>query len=413
MSDDVDDLLRRTMATLDRQVPDGYFDTLVSRTLLRLDDPALGEPLDPQRAEPGELHEDAGPAASSPGWTAVALSEPAKPLAEPRLEVLDELARERAAREARAAGTRQAGVPAPATSTIDQAPAMAATASMASTSGQRVRANRRSIVAVIGLGLVAAAGATIVIVARDKTTSAPGPVVQAGGRVDAVTSGAPTGAGPRTPVEPAASGSDVAAFPPAPAAGSATPGDHVAAPEQPAGNAAEATPPVAPAVKQGGFVGKTKKPIATKGPGKAALTGESTKQKRLPEDTPELGKFGGSSPWTGKTVPRPVGKPSKQGVSAPNGAPPELDRSSLSSDDIKRGMTAVAGKAKACFAGTEGTATVQLTVAPSGRVQQVTVTGPFAGTPTGTCVEQAVRTATFPPWDGEPQNFGYDYLLSN
>src|SRR5437588_304165 len=40
MSDDVDDLPRRTMATLDRQVPDGYFDTLVSRTLLRLDAPA-------------------------------------------------------------------------------------------------------------------------------------------------------------------------------------------------------------------------------------------------------------------------------------------------------------------------------------------------------------------------------------
>ena len=76
-------------------------------------------------------------------------------------------------------------------------------------------------------------------------------------------------------------------------------------------------------------------------------------------------------------------------------------------------MSAVAGKAKACFAGTQGTATVQLTVAASGRVQKATVTGLFAGTPTGACVEQAVRVATFPPFDGEPQSFAYDYLISH
>jgi hypothetical protein len=37
MADDVDDLLRRTMASLDRETPAGYFDELPGRTLARLD----------------------------------------------------------------------------------------------------------------------------------------------------------------------------------------------------------------------------------------------------------------------------------------------------------------------------------------------------------------------------------------
>jgi hypothetical protein len=76
-------------------------------------------------------------------------------------------------------------------------------------------------------------------------------------------------------------------------------------------------------------------------------------------------------------------------------------------------MTAAAPRAQACFAGTQGLAVVRLTVAPSGQVQAVTVTGAFAGTPVAACVERAVRAATFPPWDGGPQSFGYDYLLSD
>src|ERR1044071_700962 len=49
MPDDLDDLdavLRRTMASLDRQTPEGYFDALPARTLARLDEPAAGEPLE-------------------------------------------------------------------------------------------------------------------------------------------------------------------------------------------------------------------------------------------------------------------------------------------------------------------------------------------------------------------------------
>ena len=358
MSDEVDDLLRRTMATLDRQVPDGYFDTLVSRTLGRLDDPALGEPLDQRGDELSD--EDAAPASSSPGWKAVALSEPAKPPSEPMLEVVDELARERAAREARAARTSQARDPAPASPATDQA---------ATTPGRRARSRRRPIVAVVGLGLAAAAGAMIFVGVRDKSTSAP-EAAQAREQAGAsATSSAPAGEPKAAPSQNMASGSAGASPEPANVeapAGSAARGDQIAQPEKRDGNAPRDARPAAPAVEQGAVLGKTaKKPIPIKGRGKAAPTDEPTKFKGLgPEDMPGEGKPGGSAPWTGKTKAghdgeRPVGKPSKQGALASDGDKSGADTPSLSSDDFKRGMTAVAAKARACFAGTEGSDTAR------------------------------------------------------
>jgi outer membrane biosynthesis protein TonB len=100
------------------------------------------------------------------------------------------------------------------------------------------------------------------------------------------------------------------------------------------------------------------------------------------------------------------------GESKKEPAKPKLDKKSLSGDDMKKGMSGVSAKAQACYAGTQGTANVKLTVAPSGHVQKVTVTGAFAGTAVGNCVETAVKGATFPPWDGPPQSFGFSYLLS-
>jgi hypothetical protein len=101
------------------------------------------------------------------------------------------------------------------------------------------------------------------------------------------------------------------------------------------------------------------------------------------------------------------------GIAPTKAAAPRLARKSLSADDIKRGMTAVAAQAQACFTGTSGLASVRLTVAPSGQVSKVAITGPFAGTPTAACVERAVKATRFPAWDGGPQSFGYSYLLSD
>jgi hypothetical protein len=91
---------------------------------------------------------------------------------------------------------------------------------------------------------------------------------------------------------------------------------------------------------------------------------------------------------------------------------PKIDKKQLSGDDFKKGMGAIQGKAQACFKGTQGTAAVKLTIAPSGQVSKVTVGGVFAGKPEADCVTAAVKAAQFPAWDGGPQSFGYPILLS-
>ena len=45
-------------------------------------------------------------------------------------------------------------------------------------------------------------------------------------------------------------------------------------------------------------------------------------------------------------------------------------------------------------------AMVNVVIGKNGKVTTATVTGKFAGTPTGACVEKAVKTASFPPSDG-------------
>jgi hypothetical protein len=69
---------------------------------------------------------------------------------------------------------------------------------------------------------------------------------------------------------------------------------------------------------------------------------------------------------------------------------------------VVKGMNAVLPKARDCYNQykQQGLAMVKLTVAPTGRVSTATVTGKFAGTPSGSCVESAVKTARFAPSAG-------------
>jgi hypothetical protein len=95
-------------------------------------------------------------------------------------------------------------------------------------------------------------------------------------------------------------------------------------------------------------------------------------------------------------------------------AKPTLDKKELTRDDIASVMKGRSGAAQACLAktGVAGTVGVKLSVAPSGKVQKATATGPLAGTPTGDCVVAAASNATFPAWDGRPTTVIYSYLLS-
>jgi hypothetical protein len=129
---------------------------------------------------------------------------------------------------------------------------------------------------------------------------------------------------------------------------------------------------------------------------------------------PGVGKGAGAVKQTGAGADAPR-SPDESGVPGKKlkSAKRRPDRTSLSGNDIERAMTAVAGQARACFAGTRGTVPLRVTVAPSGRVLLVAVIGAFAGTPAGACVQRVVLAATFPAWDGAPQSFDYSYPLSD
>jgi hypothetical protein len=74
----------------------------------------------------------------------------------------------------------------------------------------------------------------------------------------------------------------------------------------------------------------------------------------------------------------------------------------LPKNALVAGLNGVRPKVSACYNQFKvpGTAMVNIVIGKSGKVTTATVTGKFAGTPTGTCVEAAVKTASFPPSDG-------------
>ncbi len=453
--DDIDDLLRRAMKTLDDQVPEGYFDALPSQiqsTLARSEDSSMQStgttesnrdastgvpPMTKEaRDEDSGLHdirslasstkarlssrrstqnpvmsEDDILASSSAGWKAVALPEPAKMISLPELAELpsakDIKDKDKAAKKAKAADIKaelrsgsSGSLPSiPVTAAVaTEAVAPAASVSAIPTIGSRIAAkkapsnNKGRTIALVGMGLAAAAGVTIFVAMNNKKDTAKSEQA-------VVATGAPAAEYKSTtkmlPPPAAAPAADMAA------AGSAST-------EQVAQIAAPELPP------------ETTKAVATKGaekPSKAphkvevrdtSMTDNATKEKeKTPPKEEKKQKSEGSD-----------GEPSfdallkEAGVGEAKKDKPKLDKKSLSGGDIKTGMSAVAGKAAGCYQGTQGTATVKLTVAPSGQVSKVKVSGVFAGTPVAACVESAVKATSFPPWDGGPQSFGYSYLLS-
>ena len=398
MRDDLDDLICSAMKTLDDQVPAGYFESLPEKTLARLGasmqsgstaqsereggEGASGIPA-ASRDEDSGLHDirslaqsarmravkrgstsppisdDAIVAATSGAWNAVALPEPAKMVALPELEELppakDIVAKDKVAHpEARRRG--------------------------------------KGLYAVIGVVLAAAAGAAIYVTTQSSQQAEPASV-----------------AVKDTPAAPApAPAPVVAAAPTGAAAGGA------AAPVVPPtdDNAAAAAPATEAKPEKTAAVEPAKSATHGKG-GSRASAKKNEPQAKADTDT----KKAADKP--AETKKSEDGEPSFDALLKEAGADqekkpakPKLDKKELTGEDFKHGIGAVAKKAQGCYKGTQGTAVVKLTIAPSGSVSKVTVVGSFAGTPEGDCVQKAVQGATFPPWDGGPQSFTYSYLLS-
>jgi predicted Zn finger-like uncharacterized protein len=74
----------------------------------------------------------------------------------------------------------------------------------------------------------------------------------------------------------------------------------------------------------------------------------------------------------------------------------------LSMSQLATGMKSVKPKVAECYKQYKvgGVAMVNMVIDKSGKVSQATVGAPFAGTPTGSCVEKAVKTASFPASEG-------------
>jgi predicted Zn finger-like uncharacterized protein len=71
----------------------------------------------------------------------------------------------------------------------------------------------------------------------------------------------------------------------------------------------------------------------------------------------------------------------------------------LAKNAVVAGMNSVKGKVNDCYNQFKvpGMAMVNVVIGKNGKISSATVTGKFAGTPTGACVERAVKSANFPP----------------
>jgi hypothetical protein len=83
-----------------------------------------------------------------------------------------------------------------------------------------------------------------------------------------------------------------------------------------------------------------------------------------------------------------------------------------SRQDVRSVMEGLRPALLECAANGHGLTHVQLTVTPNGRTRAIRVSGAFAGSPEGSCMARAARTAEFPPYEGdEAVTLRYPYRL--
>lgn len=466
--DKLDDIVKGAMRSLDGTTPRGYFDELPGRIEARLE----GEPMqsteshDPRhttdglpppqmtagagsadRVEDSGLHDikelattakrrisrrittqneaqDALLSSSSSGLHAVALPDPAKMIALPTVDQARSLAA-----SAPGQSGQMAAVSAVAAE-VGDAPARAASVTPI---GEARRA-RRGWVYAVGAVAAAAAAVTLFVVTRPGTSEPKADRAQAA-----------------APSQPVARGGEQAAAPAAVAAGSAA-ALPATAPPAPSGDtlqvdvaepadvglAAAAPPPGEEAEGDRADAEKAAAPAKTKaddaraarGAGGATAKGEKADVKTDPKADVKADPKADAKP-DAKSDPKADAKPDAKA----DGPKDDLDKSiedllaqpvekkkvdkpdktELSSKELRDGLSAKSGAAKACYGkyGVAGTVKVKVTIDPSGKVSKASATGDFAGTPSGECVAAALKEATFPAWDGAPMSTSYAVLLSD
>ena len=85
----------------------------------------------------------------------------------------------------------------------------------------------------------------------------------------------------------------------------------------------------------------------------------------------------------------------------------------LTRNDILAGMRAVQSRVAICYRQyhVPGTALVNLSIAPNGKVESAHVVGAMTSTPSGDCVTKAARAATFARFSGPTMSVQYPFVL--
>ncbi len=458
MADDLDPLLRSAMKTLDDEVPSGYFEALPDQVLAKLvlggevamqqtgtpnrdantvaaatraasplNDPnlvveaAAPAPALAPREEDSGLHDIRSLAQStrqrvskrmttspppmgdedvlggaSASWKNLALPQPAKMVSLPELESLPSKAEIKAAQKA-AKVEAQAPVAVAAVAPASTSGAVAYQPSFSSLQRKPANSNKGRTIAIVGVLVAAAAGVAVFVATQksDDKVAAPQVAQRGGGpdlgvdkdkmnKLDEAT--AKLEADHRAALA-AAEAPPVGTAAPSAGAGDAAPQETKVAEKQ--------SPPskagVVHAGKPGAKSAKAEASIAPEAPVVAKPEGKKS--------------AGGEQDPSFDALLKEAGVKEKKEVV-------KLDKKQLSTEEFKKGMGAITAKAQACYKGTQGSANVKLTIASSGQVSKVTINGAFAGKPEADCVSAAVKSASFPAWDGGPQTFGYPILLS-
>ena len=341
------------------------------------------------------MSEDDILASSSAGWKAVALPEPAKMVSLPALADLPSAveieSKDKAARAAAKADAKRVKSELKAPTAVEAAPVAAVEADVAPVTpiGSRIAATpsgggKGKTIALVGTLMAAAAGVAIFMVVNKKDTSHSASAVNDSAKVAVQT---PELAPPPKLKE--------VAPPPPPAEVTAAPIEEPVAP--------------APVVEEKVAVKDDKKKDKVH---KVEIRDErpAVKEAAKPEKKEEpkvAAKTGDDNEPSFDALLK------EAGVGEKKEAKVALEKKDLSAGDFRTGMNAITGKAKACYKGTQGTVKFKVAIASSGSVASVTTKGEFAGTPEAACVESAVKSATFPAWDGPQKSFDYSYLLSD
>jgi predicted Zn finger-like uncharacterized protein len=173
-----------------------------------------------------------------------------------------------------------------------------------------------------------------------------------------------------------------------------------------------------PAEKSGHSSGKAEKGHRKGSDSASAKTGSGNDSRKLENTattTPagDSSKSAGKKPGGGKGLDDLLGEVGSKRSGGEEPKPvPQVKLITLTQSDIVNAMKGVQPKVQACANQFKvpGTALANISVASGGKVSNATVTGKFAGTPTGSCVEVAAKAAKFPPCQG--MTFPWPFTLS-